>query len=179
MDNAELLLELNTDTGFGVTTSDTRRLLKITETKYKLTFTILYRKSPLKISLIKLNGDYIWDCEDVHIRCNRDTLLDEIKKLGGLNKLFWCQYRKQEKLRLERKAIRGKQIKEELYPILKHGDLVKRIGYTTINHYTVIQINNTDSSGVYGFYLDSNGNKTLEYTKLSWNYIKEIIKNED
>lgn len=161
-----------------------RHIQKVKETKDKL---IIYWKESYNKTLNKLifikDGDYYIanyiDCYEVNsIKCKEECLVDEINK-HGFETLTYAQQYLDKFIADKKKTEKVKKIKTELMGSLKPGDLVERIGKTPNNGYYILEVESFNDYGITGFYLNHNLKRSMEYTQVSWNYIKGIFKEEN
>lgn len=142
---------------------------------YKERWNKNYKTLPLDIC-----GEYIIadfkGYNPVYIKCKREELVTEINKLEcGFATLFnqyeFIKKRKAE----EKKFIKDKERKEQLLKTLKIGDIVERIGKTPNLRMSKILVQEISDYGVSGFYLRHDGNRSGEYTCVSWKYIRRKV----
>ena len=135
-----------------------------------------YSKSEKTISLVfDENGKYDFVRGTDKIHATRETIVQEINKVGFYSFAIWYESAKTIKAR-EKRIARGTEIKKLLKDTLKQGDVVERYGKTPNLGLSLIEIEKTSDYGVSGFYLFSSGKRSNEYTVVSWDYIKGIVE---
>lgn len=158
-----------------------RHIEKVKDTKDKF---IIYWKESYNKTLNKLtflkDADYyianFIDCYKANsIKCKEESLVDEINK-QGFETLTYAQQYLDKSVADKKKAEKVKKVKTELMGLLKPGDLVERIGKTPNNGYYIMEVESFNDYGVTGFYLNHNLKRSMEYTQVSWNYIKGLVK---
>lgn len=126
-----------------------------------------------KTIIIKFDeeGYYTFDRGNIHIKCTRENLAEEINKQTF--SCFAANYEglKTDKVREKRKA-KGIATRTLLKDTLKQGDIVERYGKTPNLGLYLIEVEKTNDYGVSGFYLFNNRKRSNEYTTVSWDYIK-------
>ena len=158
-----------------------RHVEKVRETKDKLIiyWKEYYNKTLNKLIFIKDDNYYIANFIDHYqnnsIKCKEDCLVDEINK-HGFETLTYAQQYLDKSIADKKKAEKVKKIKMKLLSTLKSGDLVERIGKTPNNGYYIIEVESFNDYGVTGFYLNHSLGKSMEYTQVSWRYIKGLFK---
>lgn len=121
-------------------------------------------------------GYYTFDRGNIHIKCTRETLIEEINKQTFSYFAHNYEALKTDKAREKRKT-RGIKIKNLLKDTLKEGDIVERYGKTPNLDLSLIEVEKTSDYGVSGFYLFNNRKRSNEYTTVSWDYIKGEVEN--
>ena len=158
-----------------------RHIEKIRNNKDKL---IIYWKEPpsktlKKLSFTKQDDFYVADFIDYYqynsIKCKEEYLVNEINK-HGFETLTYAQQYLDKSIADKKKTEKVKKMKAELLPILKQGDLVERVGKTPNLGYYIIEVETFNDYGVTGFYLTHSLKKSMEYTQVSWRYIKGLLK---
>lgn len=161
-----------------------RHIEKIKDNKDKL---IIYwkeshNKTLNKLSFMKQDDYYVANFINCYqsnsIKCKEECLVDEINK-QGFETLTYAQQYLDKFIADKKKAEKVKRIKSELMSTLKPGDLVERIGKTPNNGYYIIEVESFNDYGVTGFYLNHNLKRSMEYTQVSWCYIKGICKEDN
>lgn len=136
--------------------------------------------STIKTLVIKFDeeGYYTFDRGRVHIKCTKETLVEEINKQTF--RWFVANYEglKADKTREKRKS-KGIATKTLLKDTLKQGDIVERYGKTPNLGLSLIEVEKTSDYGVSGFYLFKSRKRSNEYTTVSWDYIKGKVENSD
>lgn len=127
----------------------------------------------VKTLVIKFDeeGYYTFDIGRTHIKCTRETLVEEINKQTFNSFVHNYEALKTDKAREERKS-KGVATRTLLKDTLKQGDIVERYGKTPNLGLSLIEVEKTSDYGVSGFYLFHNRERSSEYTTVSWDYIK-------
>lgn len=130
-----------------------------------------------KTIIIKFDeeGYYTFDRGNIHIKCTRETLVEEINNLTF--SYFAANYEglKTDKAREKRKS-KGVATRTLLKDTLKQGDIVERYGKTPNLGLYLIEVEKTSDYGVSGFYLFRNRERSNEYTTVLWDYIKGKVE---
>lgn len=123
-------------------------------------------------------GYYTFDRGSIHIKCTRETLVEEINKLT-----FSCFAHNYEALKMdkarEKRKSKGVAMRTLLKDTLKQGDIVERYGKTPNLGLSLIEVEKTSDYGVSGFYLFKSRKRSNEYTTVSWDYIKGKVENSN
>lgn len=148
----------------------------------KDTITIYWREKynkTLRNVKFKIEGDYVIGdfngYKPIHIACLKKDLVEEINKYSFSAIINQYEYVRKKEARDKKKA-KVVKLKTELMSTLKTGDVVERIGKTPNLGLYLIKVDEVDDYGISGFYIRSNGERTNEYTKLSWDYIKGVAE---
>lgn len=134
----------------------------------------------IKTIIIKFDEDgyYTFDRGNIHIKCTKETLVEEINKQTFSYFVHNYEALKTDKAREKRKS-KGVAMKALLKDTLKSGDIVERYGKTPNLGLFLIEVEKTSDYGVSGFYLFHNRKRSNEYTTVSWDYIKGKVENSD
>lgn len=136
----------------------------------------------VKTLVIKFDeeGYYTFDRGRTHIKCTRETLVEEINKQTFNSFVANYEGLKADKAREKRKS-QGAAMRTLLKDTLKPGDIVERRGKTPNLGLYLIEVTETSDYGVTGFYvyprrLGKDYIRSREYTTVSWDYIIGEVK---
>lgn len=136
----------------------------------------------VKTLVIKFDeeGYYTFDRGRTHIKCTRETLVEEINKQTFNSFVANYEGLKADKAREKRKS-QGAAMRTLLQNTLKQGDIVERRGKTPNLGLYLIEVTETSDYGVTGFYvyprrLGKDYVRSREYTTVSWDYIIGEVK---
>lgn len=151
----------------GIVDKGDKIFIKYKEKYYKTTKTIVIKFDE--------EGYYTLNRGNVHIKCTKETLVEEINKQTFSYFAAIYEGLKTDKAREKRKT-RGIKIKNLLKDTLKKGDIVERYGKTPNLGLSLIEVEKTSDYGISGFYLFDNRKRSNEYTTVLWDYIKGKIE---